>query len=461
MDESVFKNAVIASGLVPKDQWDYCLRLLRHRQQGLAQKGDPLTEDQLLREILLEQGAITEYQAIQLADGKTKFRLGPYVITDFIGQGGMGQVFKAVHQVMGRECAVKVLPLHRVNPESLSGFIREIRLQAKLDCPYLVRAHDAGQDGSVHYLVTEYVPGMDLRKLVRSRGPLNEDQAAGILMQAALGLSYAHDQGMVHRDVKPGNILVTPDSIAKVSDVGLAGFTADLSEDPRAGKIVGTPDYLSPEQIRTPLSVNSVSDIYSLGCTLYYAVTGKAPFPGGDTASKIRRHLEATPLHPRNFNSELSEEFVEIIAEMMEKDPNKRIQTCAEVAARLEMWVANSVSLAPSLVSRGPWLAPPPPVVEILPSISSTADPLAATSIDSLDPGTVRNPGPGSLDGKAPNTAGGSEDQVPPPPYPESSVAEGNRTSQGMLIALTISIVLPPALLLGAILGYLIGMGMN
>ena len=288
-----------------------------------------------------------------------------------------------------------------------------------------------------------------------------EDQAAGILMQAALGLSYAHDQGMVHRDVKPGNILVTPDSIAKVSDVGLAGFTADLSEDPRAGKIVGTPDYLSPEQIRTPLSVNSVSDIYSLGCTLYYAVTGKAPFPGGDTASKIRRHLEATPLHPRNFNSELSEEFVEIIAEMMEKDPNKRIQTCAEVAARLEMWVANSVSLAPSLVSRGPWLAPPPPVVEILPSISSTADPLAATSIDSLDPGTVRNPGPGSLDGKAPNTAGGSEDQVPPPPYPESPVAEGNRTSQGMLIALTISIVLPPALLLGAILGYLIGMGMN
>ncbi len=100
---------------------------------------------------------------------------------------------------------------------------------------------------------------------------------------------------MVHRDVKPGNILVTPDGIAKVSDIGLAGFAADLAEDPRAGKIVGTADYLSPEQIRTPLAVSSVSDIYSLGCTLYYAICGKVPFPGGDTSSKLRRHLEDTP----------------------------------------------------------------------------------------------------------------------------------------------------------------------
>jgi serine/threonine protein kinase len=446
MVDSLFKNAVTTSGLVPKEQWEYCLRLLRHRMQSAAHQKEDGHEDQILRDILVEQGAITEYQAIQLTDGKTKFRLGPYVITDFIGQGGMGQVFKAVHQVMGRECAVKVLPLHRVNPESLSGFIREIRMQAKLDCPYLVRAHDAGQDGSVHYLVTEYVPGMDLRKLVKSRGPLTEEQAAGILMQAALGLSYAHEQGMVHRDVKPGNILVTPDAIAKVSDVGLAGFAADLNDDPRAGKIVGTPDYLSPEQIQTPLSVNSVSDIYSLGCTLYYAVTGKAPFPGGDTASKIRRHLESTPLHPRNFNSQLSEEFVEIIAEMMEKDPKQRIQTCAEVAARLEMWVASNVPIAPSLASRGPWLAPPPPLVELSPPMPPVTDPLATTSIDSLEAGTVRNLPEGA---------------VPPPPYPHPPHPAPSGTSKGMLVALTIAILLPPALLVGAILGYLIGMGAN
>jgi serine/threonine protein kinase len=459
MDESVFKNAVIASGLVPPERWEYCLRLLRHQLQVATAKGETRTEDQLLREILLEQGAITEYQAVQLADGKTKFRLGPYVITDFIGQGGMGQVFKATHQVMGRECAVKVLPLHRVNPETLSGFIREIRLQAKLDCPYLVRAHDAGQDGSVHYLVTEFVPGMDLRKLVRSRGPLSEEQAANILMQAALGLNYAHEKGMVHRDVKPGNILVTPDSMAKVSDVGLAGFTADLTDDPRAGKIVGTPDYLSPEQIRTPLAVNSVSDIYSLGCTLYYAVTGKAPFPGGDTSSKLRRHLDATPLHPRNFNTALTEEFVEIIAEMMEKDPNKRIQTCAEVAARLEMWVTSNVSLNQSIVSQGPWLAPPPPVVDLLPSLPAIGDPMAATSIDSLETGTERQLPTGSGDGRISTNQEGYDGLVPPPPYVELRKRELNEISQGMLIALTIAIVLPPTLLMGAILGYLLGLG--
>lgn len=458
MDESVFKNAVIASGLVPPERWEYCLRLLRHQLQSGASKGKYRSEDQTLREILVEQGAITEYQSIQLADGKTKFRLGPYVITDFIGQGGMGQVFKAVHQVMGRECAVKVLPLHRVNSETLSGFIREIRVQAKLDCPYLVRAHDAGQDGSVHYLVTEYVPGMDLRKLVKTHGPLMQEQAASILMQAALGLNYAHEKGIVHRDVKPGNILVTPDSMAKVSDVGLAGYTADMTDDPQAGKIVGTPDYLSPEQIRTPLLVNAVSDIYSLGCTLYYAVTGKAPFPGGDTSSKLRRHLDATPLHPRNFNSELSEEFVDIIAEMMEKDPKQRIQTCAEVAARLEVWVNSNTPLAPSLTSRGPWLAPPPPLVDLSPLAPPVADALAPASIDSLDTGAVRNPNVETWEGWGLNAPARSEGEVPPPPQPELPKAEVNQISQGLLIALTIAIILPPSLLIGAILGYLIGL---
>jgi len=160
---SNFQKTVLASGLVSPHQWEYCLRLLKHQILSTQSKGEAVDEDKLLRSILIEQRAITEYQAFQLADGKIKFRLGPYVITDFIGQGGMGQVFKAVHEIMGRECAVKVLPLHRVNDETLAGFKREIRMQAKLDCPYLVRAHDAGQDGSVHYLVTEYVAGLDLR----------------------------------------------------------------------------------------------------------------------------------------------------------------------------------------------------------------------------------------------------------------------------------------------------------
>jgi serine/threonine protein kinase len=252
--DSVLAAAAIASGLVQPNQLDYAYRVAKHRlsqvnmarNQGNTPTGEP--SDALLAEILIEQDVLTLYQATQLSSGRTKLTLGPYVITDFVGQGGMGQVFKAVHKVMGRICAVKVLPVHRKTPEALTSFIREIRLQAGLDCPYLVRAFDAGQDGNVHYLVTEFVAGMDLRKLVRKNGALPVSQAASIIMQAALGLDYAHEQGLIHRDVKPGNILVTPDGQAKVSDVGLAGFAQNLLDDPRAGKIVGTADYLSPNR---------------------------------------------------------------------------------------------------------------------------------------------------------------------------------------------------------------------
>jgi serine/threonine protein kinase len=442
---SNFQNTVLASGLVNSQQWEYCLRLLKHQILSAQSKGESVDEDKILRTILLDQQAITEYQAFQLADGKTKFRLGPYVITDFIGQGGMGQVFKATHEVMGRQCAVKVLPLHRVTEETLAGFKREIRMQAKLDCPYLVRAHDAGQDGSVHYLVTEYVPGMDLRKLVKTRGPLAQEVAAGIIMQAALGLAYAHQEGLIHRDVKPANILVTPEGLAKVSDVGLAGFAADLVDDPRAGKIVGTPDFISPEQYTTPLQVNPASDVYSLGCTLYYAVTGKAPFPGGDTTSKIRRHLEATPLHPKNFNADLSEEFVDIIAEMMEKDPRKRIQTMAEVAARLEAWVTPDVPIAQTTITRGPWLAPPPPMLDAGPGFPPIDESLQDTSFAS---------GTNSIN--RPQTS----PNAPPPPQlpfgPETPPELSQPFSKAMIVGMTIALILPPTLVVGMILGYLI-----
>ena len=432
------------------------MRLLRFRCASEPQPVSVEVEDRLLRTLLIEQGALTEYQAEQLSIGQTKFTLGPYVITEFIAQGGMGHVFKAIHKVMGREVAVKTLPAGRLTPATLDGFTREIRLQAKLDCSYLVRAYDAGKDGTVHYLVTEYVPGMDLRRLIKAKGPLPQEQAASIIMQAAFGLEYAHKQGMVHRDVKPGNILVTPDGMAKVSDVGLAAFAANLVDDPRAGKIVGTADYLSPEQIRTPLAVGTVSDIYSLGCTLYYTVCGKVPFPGGDTAHKIRRHLEETPFHPRRFVDDISEEFVDIIAEMMDKDPNKRIQTCAEVAARLEPWASDSSQITQPRMSRGPWSSPPPP------------------SLDSEMGVNPEDIGPdGSFHSNDSSLAqrNSIENQL----FQESRAQSLNEldaligaqsvelkakssTNKSMVIGLTVAILLPPALLVGAIIGYLIGL---
>ncbi len=452
--ESKFRRAALASGLIADAQWEYCLRLLRFRCATEPQPVPSELEDKLLRAIFVEQGALTEYQAVQLSDGRVKLTLGPYVITDFIGQGGMGHVFKAIHKVMGRECAVKTLPVGRLTPQTLDGFTREIRLQAKLDCSYLVRAYDAGKDGTVHYLVTEYVPGMDLRRLIKAKGPLPQEQAASIIMQAAYGLEYAHQQGMVHRDVKPGNILVTPDGIAKVSDVGLAAFTANLVDDPRAGKIVGTADYLSPEQIRTPLAVGPVSDVYSLGCTLYYTVCGKVPFPGGDTAHKLRRHLEETPFHPRRFAENISEEFVDIIAEMMDKDPNKRIQTCAEVAARLEPWAIDSSQITQPRMTRGPWSSPPPlsPDPDTAISQDENAQEASLHSNDSnpSQRNFPENPLLADSRGLPIDAVESSSTRQ------DSTVKDKIQASRGMLIGLTVAILLPPALLVGAIIGYLI-----
>ena len=344
---SEFADAAVASGLVRAVQID--------RARQIAGTDDP----QMLGDTLVRAGVLTAYQRDQLLAGRTKLTLGPYVITDWIGQGGMGQVFKAVHRVMGRVVAVKVLPLEKSTEASRDSFLREIRLQAELDHPNVVRAFDAGHDGNVHYLVTEFVPGTDLRRLIREEGPLSQTRAAAIGAQVARGLGYAHEIGLVHRDIKPGNVLVTPDGTAKLSDIGLATWSMGLDDDPRAGKIVGTADYLSPEQIRTPRAVGPASDIYSLGCTLYHAVTGKVPFPGGTPREKCRRHCDETPWHPHKFKPELSDGFVDVIADMMDKDPAGRLSGAGVVADRLAKFAGGSMPPGESHRVGGP--GPPRP----------------------------------------------------------------------------------------------------
>lgn len=429
------------------DLWDATVREVGNEPARIAEQ-------------LITQGAVTAYQAQQLRFGRGKLNLGPYLITDWIGQGGMGQVFKAVHTVMGRQSAVKVLPLEKSTPDSRESFLREIRLQAGLDCPFLVRAYDAGHDGNVHYLVTEYVPGTDLRRLVRQRGPLPTNTAAGIIRQAALGLQYAHDLGLIHRDVKPGNILVTPEGRAKVSDVGLAAWMG-REDDLRTGKIVGTADYLSPEQIRTPDAIGPTSDLYSLGCTFYYAVTGKVPFPGGDAREKCRRHLEETPWHPRRFAPDLAEELVELIGEMMDKDTGRRIGSANLVADRLLPWCDAQPTDFPTLPRSNAWMPAPPPAEPGMESLGLTGDrepssrALLGLARMSTDDG--RADGSGSQ-----RSAGmvGSESTVLPPPLPshvpgwiepERSLDQTLRLAQLLVVASLIS------LLVGAVIGFLVG----
>jgi serine/threonine protein kinase len=338
----------LASGLLTEQQLDEARTGGRWSAGDASQPEAHLSERDLAGR-LIEMGRLNPWQAKQLLEGRTKFNLGPYLIVDSIGQGGMGQVFKAEHNILGRVVAIKVLPLNKTTPDAVTNFTHEIRALASLDHPRLVRALDAGHDGNVYYLVTEYVPGSDLRKLVRRNGPLDMHTAAEIIFQVAEGLDYAHRQGLVHRDIKPGNVLVTPEGEAKLSDLGLAGpLEGNAENDPRHGKIVGTADYVSPDHLRSPWDPTPAWDIYSLGCTLYYAVTGKVPFPGGTTADKARAHCELRPLDPRRLNTALSDEFVDVIADMMAKDPAKRIRSAAEVMVGLAPWVGRSISPAAS-----------------------------------------------------------------------------------------------------------------
>ena len=341
---TTFERCALVSGLLTQGQLDQARDALRRAANVPEEARFSPTEEQLAEQ-LIALGMLNRWQAQQLLAGRSKFNLGPYWIVDSLGHGGMGQVFKGEHGLLGRVVAIKVLPREKSTPESVASFTREIRAQAKLDHVNLVRALDAGQDGNVYYLVAEYVPGTDLRKMVRLHGPLSMEKAANIISQVAAGLQHAHEQGLIHRDVKPGNILVTPDGVAKLSDLGLAGSLKGAAEDPRFGRIVGTADYLSPDHIKAPANPTPLWDIYSLGCTLYYAVTGKVPFPGGTTADKARAHCQLRPLDPRRLNPTLSAEFVEVMADMMAKDPAERIQSAAEVIERLKPWSSGSGSL--------------------------------------------------------------------------------------------------------------------
>jgi serine/threonine protein kinase len=334
-----FEKCAIASGLLDEKQLDEARATVRWSQGDEVDPSAPPSDKQLA-DRLVEMNLLNAWQAKQLLDGRTKFDLNQFRIIDSIGQGGMGQVFKAQDSESGRIVAVKVLPRDKSTPEAISNFTREIRMLASLDHPRLVAALNGGRDGKVHFLVTEYVPGTDLRKLVRRDGPLSMTAAANIIFQVAEGLEYAHNQGMIHRDVKPGNVLVTPEGEAKLSDLGLAGpLEGGQETDPRYGKIVGTADYLSPDQVTSPWTPTSGWDIYALGCTLYYSVTGKVPFPGGTTSDKAMAHCKLRPLDPRRLNPRLTAEFVDMLADMMAKDPAQRIPSAAAVKERLKPWL--------------------------------------------------------------------------------------------------------------------------
>jgi serine/threonine protein kinase len=332
-----FREAAIASGLLTAVQLDELDAELRAGPGPALEHADGAIWDKSRADRAVARAWISRFQAQELLAGKTRFRLGSYLIVDELGRGGMGQVFKAEHELMGRTVAVKVLPRTKSTPESEAQFRREMRILGRLDHENLVRAFDAGHDAMVSYLVTEYVPGLDLRRQVRKYGPLEEEVAASVFRQVARGLAYSHGQGVIHRDVKPGNILVMDDGRAKILDMGLAGSTIE-AEAVRLGRIVGTVDYMAPDQITAPDEAGPSADIYALGCTLYFALSGEVPFPGGTRSEKIQRQLRAEPRALQSLAPHLSRSMCGLVEALMEKSPGDRPASAEDVAARLSRW---------------------------------------------------------------------------------------------------------------------------
>lgn len=222
--------------------------------------------------------------------------LGEYTLLEHIGAGGMGQVFKARHRRMDRIVALKILPPQAVSSvESVRRFQREVKAAAKVVHPNIVTAYDAGESGGVHFLVMEFVEGVDLHRYVNERGPMPVDQAANCILQAARGLGYAHRQGIIHRDVKPGNLLLTPGRTIKILDMGLARLDSSGGEATltRTGVLLGTVDFMAPEQADGAAKIDQRADIYSLGCTLYFLLTSRPIYKGNDPIQKVMADLNA------------------------------------------------------------------------------------------------------------------------------------------------------------------------
>jgi serine/threonine-protein kinase len=265
-----------------------------------------------------------------------------------IGAGGMGVVYRAEHRLMERPVALKVIsPRLLENTEAVERFHTEVKAAAKLLHPNIVAAHDAEQAGSIHFLVMEFVDGTSLARVVEKRGALPAQFACNYVRQAALGLQHAHDRGMVHRDIKPQNLMLTRKGQVKVLDFGLARLAREREQQAspaigpqttsltNVGTVLGTPDYIAPEQVSDARKADIRSDIYSLGCTLYFLLTGRVPFPGGTSLEKMMQHALESPTSLAQMRPELSPELIAIVEKMMAKLPGERYQKPADVAEAL------------------------------------------------------------------------------------------------------------------------------
>lgn len=323
-----------------------------------------------------------------------------YRILSQLGSGGMGTVYKAEDQWMGRVVAIKVVAAHLTTKDSaVARFRREVQAAARLTHQNIIRAYDTGEAGGCQFLVMEFVEGISLDKLVAKKGPLTVALACALIRQAALGLQHAAEQGMVHRDIKPQNLMVNRKGQLKILDFGLARF-ASLDDDPPASErlpfaagasaaasamtnpnlVMGTPDYLSPEQAKNPHEVDPRSDIYSLGCTLYFLLTGKPPFHEAATLiEKLLAHTHSEPVFVRQLRPDIPAALELVLAKMMAKNPAQRYAKASEVAVALVPFTRSEASQEPA--------AEPEPVFEVVEAVVASRSQGLSASLPPSAPG--------------------------------------------------------------------------
>jgi serine/threonine-protein kinase len=324
-------------------------------------------EPKALARELVQRGWLTAYQINKLFHGCAReLALGPYVIEERLGEGGMGQVFRARHKMLNRRVALKVIRKERLaDPDFVRRFYREIQAAAQLSHANIVVAYDADHVGDTHFFAMEFVDGIDLCRLVHEKGPLPIAAACDFIRQAALGLQHAFEHGMVHRDIKPSNLLVTrcagkkskgsdrvsgrsifngggDKPVVKILDMGLVRIEGPVAAgDAHAGEltqvknVLGTPDFIAPEQARDARKADIRADLYSLGCTFYYLLTGQAPFPGDVAMEKLIKHWMEEPQPIEELRPETPPAVTAIVRKLMAKQPENRFQTPAELAVAL------------------------------------------------------------------------------------------------------------------------------
>jgi serine/threonine-protein kinase len=335
-----FLDMVARSALVDPKASDKLVEKVRAKLEGHLPENP-----KKLANVFVQQGLLTDWHVEKLLSGKYKgFFLGKYKLLGHIGTGGMSSVYLAEHTRMGDRRAIKVLPKSRVRDATyLARFQLEAKAIASLNHPNIVCAYDIDNEGDVHYIVMEYVDGIDMQQLVKRDGPLDFSTAADMIAQAARGLEHAHSKGVIHRDVKPANLLIDKKGSVRLLDMGLALVAAGDEESLTVANnenVLGTADYLAPEQALNSHSVDHRADIYGLGCTLYFLLTGKPPFSDGTLAQRIAKHQTEMPKPIRQTRSDCPGELEGICVKMIQKDPRYRYQSAKEVAEALEKFAA-------------------------------------------------------------------------------------------------------------------------